>query len=892
MPRQGAFGRQLRSLIWKASVSDEVDAELAFHVEMRTREYIARGLEPELARAKALGRFGDIQRVNNTCRRIGEGRERDMRRAEWIHEVVQDARYALRQLARMPGFTAVAALTLAIGIGATTAIFSIVHAVVLRPLPFPEPERLVRIYSSSSRRDDATVSAASFVAWRERAHSFAQLVPVEYRNFTLITGDRPAEQVTGERVSADFFPALAVRLLLGRPFSKDEDKVGQSNVVLLNEKFWRSRFNGDSSIVGKTIRLNAIDHVVIGVAPSAADVLSEDAKVWVPMAFTPDERVDSRKGYLSVFARLAPGVSMAQAQQEMSAIAKRLETELEENKGNGVRIASLTDVYVGSYRSRLLVLLGAVAFVLLIACVNVANLLLARGASRGKEIAIRAALGAGRGRVLRQLFTESLVLACMGGVVGLMLAFWGVRLLKATAPSDVPRLDQAGLDLMTVAFALGATLVSSVVFGIVPALRTARPDLQGALREGGRGSGGIARDRVRHLLVAAEVSLSLMLLVGAGLLIRSGILLQRVEPGFTTSNIFTAWVALPPAQYESVESVRRAYDRILAEVRAVPGVQSAAAITVLPMTGLNASASFVAEGRADEPSNSITYNFRVATPGVFRTFGIPIKAGRDFDDRDVASAPCALLMNETGAKRTWPNESAIGKGIPGPRDSTGTPVMCRVVGVVGDAHDDGLREAVRPQIYFAAAQAPAAFWFAMQRSAFIVARSAGDPAAMKKPLQAAVARVDATLPMFDIRSMDERMSASLATGHFNTLLLTTLGVIGLVLAAVGIYGVVAYFVTQRTGEIGLRMALGATPGRVLQLVVGQGMRPVILGIVVGVGLAVVASRLLASLVFGIGTTDPLTFMLVPLVLGLVAFVASVVPARRATRVQPTKALQS
>jgi len=891
MPRQGTFGRQLRSLIWKASVADEVDAELSFHVEMRTREYIARGLDPELARAKAVGRFGDIQRVNNTCRRIGEGRERDMRRAEWVHEVVQDGRYALRQLARMPGFTTVAALTLAIGIGATTAIFSVVHAVVLRPLPFPEPERLVRIYSNR-RGDDATTSAANFVAWRERAHSFSQLVPVEYRNFTLITGDRPAEQVTGERVSADFFPALRVGMVLGRPFTKDEDQVGRSNVAVLNERFWRSRFNGDSSVIGRTIRLNAIDHVIVGVAPASADALLEDANIWIPMAFTAEERADSRKGYLGVFARLAPGVSQAQAQIEMSQIAKRLETELEENKENGVRIASLTDTTVGSYRSRLFILLGAVAFVLLIACVNVANLLLARGAARGKEMAIRAALGAGRSRVLRQLFTESLVLAGVGGVIGLGLAFWGVRFLKATAPSEVPRLDQAGLDLTTVAFALGATLVSSIVFGIVPALRTARPDLQGTLREGGRGSGGSARDGVRQLLVAAEVSLSLMLLVGAGLLIRSGILLQRVEPGFVTSRVFSAWVALPPAQYESVESVRRAYDRILTEVRAVPGVQSAAAITVLPMTGLNASASFVPEGRADDPSNSISFNFRLATPGVFGTFGIPIRQGRDFDDRDIASAPCALIVNEAGARRAWPNESAIGKGIPGPRDSTGTRSMCRVVGVVGDAHDDGLREAVRPQIYFAAAQAPAAFWFAMQRSAFIVARTVGDPGAMAKPLQAAVARVDATLPLFNIRSMDERMSATLATGRFNTLLLTGLGVIGLVLAAVGIYGVVAYFVTQRTSEIGLRMALGATPGRVLRLVVGQGMRPVLLGIGVGVTLAIVASRLLASLVFGIGTRDPVTFLLVPIVLGLVALAASVVPARRATRVEPTKALQS
>jgi len=891
MPRPGTFGRQLRSLLWKASVSDEVDAELAFHVEMRTREYIARGLDPELARAKAIGRFGDLKRVNDTCRRIGEGRERDMRRAEWIREFVQDARYALRQLARMPGFTVVSALTLAVGIGATTAIFSIVYAVVLRPLPFPDPDRLVRVYTNR-RGTDGSASAANFVRWRERSHSFSQLVPVEYRNFTLLTGDRPAEQVTGLRVSADFFPALGVGMRLGRPFSKDEDQPGHDNVVILNERFWKSRFNGDSSIIGRSIRLNAVEHVVIGVMSPAADVMTADANVWVPIAFTAEERADSRKGYLDVFARLAPGISMAQAQIEMSAIAKGLETELEENRENGVRLASLTEVYVGSYRSRLFILLGAVAFVLLISCVNVANLLLARGAARGKEISIRAALGAGRGRVLRQLFAESVVLAGIGGAIGLVLAFWGVRALKAVAPSEVPRLDQAGLDPRTLGFALGATVLSSIVFGLAPALRTARSDLQGALREGGRSSSLVARDRVRQLLVAAEVALSLMLLVGAGLLIRSGIILQRVEPGFATARVFSAWLALPPAQYESVESVRMAYDRILQEVRAVPGVESAAGITVIPMTGLSAQGNFIPEGRAEDPANSIAFNLRLATPRVFQTLKIPVKRGRDFDTRDVAGSPCVIIVNDAGAKKAWPNENPIGKRIPGRRDAGGQRTMCSVIGVVGDAHDDGLREAVRPQIYFAGAQAPEAFWFAMQRSMFILARTTGDPRAMTKQLQAAVARVDPTLPMFDIRPMDERISASLATGKFNTLLLTALGAIGLLLAAVGIYGVVAYFVTQRTGEIGLRMALGATPGRVLRLVVGQGMRPVVLGIVVGVGLAGAASRLLASLVFGVGTRDPLTFVAVPVMLGVVALAASVLPARRAIRVDPTKALQS
>jgi predicted permease len=890
VPRPGAFGRQLRSLLWKASVADEVDAELAFHVEMRTREYIARGLDPELARAKAIGRFGDLQRVNNTCRRIGEGRERDMRRAEWIQEMVQDGRYALRQLARMPGFTAIAALTLAIGIGATTAIFSIVHAVVLEPLPFPEPDRLVRVYTTN-RGTNSSATAANFVAWRERSRSFSQIVPVEFRNFTLITGDRPAEQVTGARVSADFFPALRVGMRLGRPFTKDEDQPGHDNVVVVSERFWLSRFNGDSTLVGQTIRLNAVDHVVVGVVPATADVMSADAQLWVPIAFTAAERADSRKGYLDIFGRLAPGVSLALAQSEMASIAKLLETELEENRGNGVQISVLADEYVGQYKSRLLILLGAVGFVLLIACVNVANLLLARGAARVKEMSIRAALGAGRARVLRQLFTESLVLAGVGGAIGLGLAFLGVRVLKVAAPEDVPRLGDAHVDGVTVAFALGATVLSSILFGIVPALRTARRDLQGSLREGGRGSSVAARDRVRQLLVAAEVSLSLTLLVGAGLLIRSAIRLQQVQPGFSTSRLFTAWMALPPAQYDSVERVRQAFDRIVTEARGVPGVESAATVTVIPMTGLSARAGFIPEGKADDPANSVQFNFRIASPGLFRTLGIPIEQGRDFDDRDVAASPCVIIVNATGANKTWPNENAIGKRIPGPGSAPGQRVMCTVVGVVGDAHDDGLREAVRPQIYFSAAQASGPLWYAMQRSTFLVARTTGDPRTMTKGLQAAVGRVDPTVPLFDIKPMNDRIASSLATGRFNTMLLATLGAIGLLLAAVGIYGVVAYFVTQRTAEIGLRMALGATPAKVVGLVVGQGMRPVVIGIVVGVALAGAASRLLASLVFGVGTRDPMTFVAVPVVLGMVALAASVVPARRATRVEPTKALQ-
>ena len=882
----------------KKSVQQEVDDELAFHVEMRVRELVARGLSPEAARADALRRFGDLDTVVTVCRRIGEGRDRDMRRAEYLDELRQDVRYALRQIGHTPGFTLIAVLTLALGIGATTTIFSAVNAIVLRPLPYRNAEELVRIRPTreDDRDDRRSATSGTFLAWRDQARSFERMTAMEFRNVTIVEGERPPQQAIGMRVTADFFPMFGVAPALGRVFSAEEDQPGNDRVVVLSHDLWQSRYNADPGILGHTVRLNAEDHVIIGVMPRSFSVIRQGTELWLPIAFTPEQRAEERTGYLEVMARLKPGVTLEQAGQEMTLIAARHAAQIPDAEGvrMGASIVSYRDDLIGSYRQRLFILLGAVGFVLLIACGNVANLLLARGAGRRREIAIRAALGAGRGRVVRQLLTESLILGLIGGVAGVLLASAGASLLATAGPEAVPRLDQTRIDVAVVAFALGITLASGLIFGLVPAFRSANADLQSSLREGGRGTGGATRDRLRQGLVVFEVALSLVLLVGAGLLIRSAILLERVEPGFDPRNLFTAWMSLPPAQYQDAPSVVRAYDRVLEEVRAVPGIERAALISVLPMIGVQAAGNFgIREGVSeDDPRNELSANVRIASPGLFAAMGIPLRAGRDFMEQDVAGAPCVLIVNEQAARTAWPNEPAIGQRMPGIRDAEGRRASCEIVGVAGDVREEGLREPVRPEIYWPAAQAPAILWNAMQRSMFIVARTTGSPLGVTKTVQDAVMRVDRTVPVFNVRSMEQRMAGSLADARFNTMLLTTLGVIGLVLAAVGIYGVIAYFVSQRRQEIGVRMALGATPQRVLRLVVGQGIRPVLIGIVLGSAVSIAATRVLASQLYGITATDPLTFIGVALVLAVIALAASAIPAHRATRVDPREALST
>jgi putative ABC transport system permease protein len=884
--------RTPRDQLFKPSVPDEVGSELAFHVEMRTRELIARGMDPARARDEAVKRFGDYARVQTTLERIG--RRRDQRRgvAEWIGELRQDVAHGLRQLRHQRGFALLAILTLGIGIGATTAIFSAAYAVVLRPLPFQDPDRIVFVQTMLDGNSES-VSSMQYMAWKGETRSFDRLAATASTNFTLIQGSELPLQLGGAFVSADFFPVFGVRPLLGRAFLPEEETPGRDQVAVLSHATWVEKFGADSQVIGRVVQLNSRPTTLIGVMPSSFNLSINSAELWAPLALDNAQRADNQKGWLQVIGRLRADVSPEQGTSDIKAVLERVKER--DSQANANRTASLepvANIIVGNLRERLFTLLGAVSLVLLIACTNVANLLLARGAARAREIAVRAAIGAGRGRIVRQLLGESLALGLLGGLTGLLLAAVGVRIIVALSPEGVPRLDQAGLDGPTVAFALLLSVTSTILFGLVPALRLARADLHSSLKEGGRSSGaGAVRDRVRRALVVTEVALSLVLLSGAGLLIRSAISLENVDPGFHPDGLFTAALSLPAADYPTPEAVGRAFRSIEESVRAVPGIESAALVFAIPMYGANAQAGINPEGRPLDSTGQMSVGLHISTPGIFEGMGIRVTAGRDFTDRDVVGSPRAAVLNETAAREAWPDGSALGRRFGLLRDSTGATIWWEVVGIVADVRTIGLRDAPRPQMYLPLAQTPAIILDAIQRTMFLVTRVRGEPLAMTNAVRAAVATVDPTLPLFAIGTMEERLASSLASTRFSTVLLSMLGVIGLALALVGIFGVISFFVSQRTREIGVRMALGATPSQVRLLVVDQGLRPVVLGVIVGLAGAAATTRFLQALLYDVSATDPLTLAGVAFGVLAVALVAALVPASRATRINPLSALR-
>jgi putative ABC transport system permease protein len=719
--------------------------------------------------------------------------------------------------------------------------------------------------------------------------SFERLAASTGASFNL-TGDGAPERIVGARVSAEYFDVFGVRPFLGRGFSAVEDAPGHERVVVLSQGLWRERFGEDRRVIGKALRLNGIPYTVIGVLPASFSLRSNDPRLWVPLALTPEDATNYGQRYLRVTGRLRPGASQMAAQAEIEGLSKRLvELDPRSNTGWGARVEPYVDRLLGGYRRRLLILLGAVACVLLIACVNVANLLLARGAARSREIAIRAALGAGRRRIVRQLLTESLVLSLGGAAAGAGLAWLGLRGLVAISPPGVPRLDQAGIDGPALACALGLGLAASLLSGLVPALRTARPDLQSMLKEGGRSVGaGSPRDRVRTGLLVAEVALALVLLAGAGLLIRSGLALQKVELGFEPAGMLTAQLSLPEADYPEPERAVAAVQRVVEEVGRIPGVESAAAVSILPLSGFDTSSSLDIEGNPRPDGEEFVGSTREVSPGYFQTLKIPLLRGRDFTAADRKDSPKVAVVNQALARLAWPEGDAVGKRLAYTRDSETGPDWIEVVGVVADVRLGHLEdEEVRPGFYIPMAQSDL---LRGDISMAVVARTHSDPAILTGSVRKAVLGVDPRLPVFDVATMEELRASSAATARFNMLLLTALGVIGLVLAAVGIYGVIAWFVSQRTQEIGLRMALGATQGRVLAMVTWQAFRPVLVGLAVGIAGALAATRVLSGLLFGVTATDPLTFAGVLAVLTAAALVASLVPARRAARVDPTRAL--
>jgi putative ABC transport system permease protein len=806
---------------------------------------------------------------------------------------LQDARYALRVLRKSPGFALVAVLALALGIGANSAVFSVVNGVLLRPLPFAEPDRLVRIYGNfrASGLEGIAVSVLEYQDYRELPRTLESVAAYDTIDMTLTGQDTP-ERLRATTASASFLTTLGVAPAMGRNFTQEEELQGNDRVVLLTHRMWRGRFGANPNILGTTVSLDGSPFTVVGVMPAGFEY-PRGTELYVPLAPTPDLLQPNRRGrrWLDVVARMKPGVTLESAQADLARVVEDMRKAHPNNYGKDINsgfsatMMSMEEQTVGGVRSTLWVLLGAVGFVLLIACTNVANLLLARAAARGREISIRAALGAGRRRLLTQFLTESLVLALVGGALGLLLAMWGTDALLAVIGDGLPRASEVRLDGRVVLFTLGISVLTGILFGLVPALQASRADLHGAMREGARGTGGRASGRARAVLVVSQVAMALVLLVGAGLFIRSFLALQGVEAGFKSDGVLTARLALPTERYTEPVKRSAAIRDFLARVQGVPGVESAGIANMLPLTG-RSDWSFEVEGRTmgpdDPPPPAVEY--RVVSEDFHKVLQIPLLQGRTIEASDGWDAPHVVVVNQTTAKALWPGQDPIGKRIRLNRPGGDGP-WSTVVGVVGDVKEWGLDLPPRPIAYHSALQqAPA--------NTYLVVRTRMRPEALLGSLQAELRTVDRDLPLFDVAPLEALVDGSVAQRRFSMLLLLIFAAVAMVLASLGIYGVISYTVTQRTRELGIRMALGAKQGDILGLMVGHGMRMTLVGVGLGLVLALGLGRLLSALLYGVKAHDPLTFVGVAGVLAGVALVASWLPARRAAKVDPAITLRS
>jgi putative ABC transport system permease protein len=795
--------------------------------------------------------------------------------------LIQDIRYAVRMMLKRPSFPILAVLTLALGIGATTAIFSVINSVLFKPLPYPEHSRLVKVWEKrpALNRIRNSVSAPDFVDWKAQNTVFEDMAAYTWADVVL-GGSEVPQRIIAARISPNLFSTLGVQPQRGRLFQAEEEQIGKHRVVLISDGLWKRQFASDPNIIDREITLNGSAWTIVGVMPARFAFPDSDVEIWIPLTFSDGDRAARGSHYLEVIARLNPDITIEQAQQNMDDIAGTLESQYQVNTGHGVNVFSLYDEAVGEIETTLWILFGAVLFVLLIGCANVANLLLARAASRQSEISVRTALGAGRWRIVRQLITESLLLSIIGGLLGVLLAMWGVDFLLSVSPDSIPRNQEIGLDWAALGFTLLISVATGIIFGVVPALQASKPNLNESLKEGSRTTGGsLRRNRVRSFFVIAEVAICLVLLVGAGLMIRSFIRLINVNPGFNPENVLTIRFS-PGRKYDTTQKVSSYFKDTMARISAVPDVVSTGAVLSLPLSGGAGSRYFGIEGRPPQPAGQgFNANLNFAAPGYFTTMGIPLLSGRDFSDSDAEGSDSVAIVNQEMVRMFWPDEEPLGQRI-----RVGDGPWRRIVGVVGNLKYKAMDADTRQEMYWPFYQTGAG------SGAFVV-RTRSDPQETASGIRNAILEVERDQPLYEIRTMEELLSESVSGRWLNTLLLGVFGGEALILAVVGLYGVMSYSVAQRTRELGIRTALGATSRDVARLIVGQGMRMAAVGVAIGIGGAFGLTRLMSSLLFDIKAFDPLTIAAIALLLVAVAFVACWVPARRAAKVDPMIALR-